>query len=54
MAGLSHFDANGQAHMVDVSDKDHTARIATARGWVKMQRATYDIISQKGRKRVMC
>jgi cyclic pyranopterin phosphate synthase len=51
MAGLSHFDANGQAHMVDVSDKDHTARIATARGWVKMQRATYDIISQKGAKK---
>jgi cyclic pyranopterin phosphate synthase len=51
MAGLSHFDANGQAHMVDVSDKDHTARIATARGWVKMQMATYDIISQKGAKK---
>jgi len=51
MAGLSHFDANGQAHMVDVSDKDHTARIATARGWVKMQRATYDIISQKCAKK---
>ena len=51
MAGLSHFDANGQAHMVDVSDKDHTARIATARGWIKMQRATYDIISQKCAKK---
>ena len=51
MAGLSHFDANGQAHMVDVSDKDHTARIATACGWVKMQPSTYDIISQKGAKK---
>lgn len=51
MPKLSHFDTNGQAHMVDVSDKDHTARIATARGWIKMQTTTYDIISQKGAKK---
>ena len=51
MPKLSHFDTNGQAHMVDVSDKDHTARIAMARGWIKMQTTTYDIISQKGAKK---
>ena len=35
---LSHFDAKGDAHMVDVSEKDVTSRIATAEGHVKMTR----------------
>lgn len=43
---LTHFDAKGDAHMVDVSDKPSTARIATAEGWVKMARETFDIISE--------
>ncbi len=30
MAGLTHFDAKGSAHMVDVSDKAVTARVAVA------------------------
>ena len=33
---LSHFDEAGKAHMVDVSDKEVTARVAIAEGWVKM------------------
>ena len=33
---LTHFDDGGQAHMVDVSDKAVTARIATAAAWIKM------------------
>jgi cyclic pyranopterin monophosphate synthase len=45
MAGLTHFDAKGDAHMVDVSDKAVTSRIATAEGWVKMAPATFDIIA---------
>ena len=32
MAGLTHFDKDGQAHMVDVSDKPVTARTAVAEG----------------------
>jgi len=36
MSGLTHFDAQGQAHMVDVSDKPVTARVAVARGHVVM------------------
>ncbi|MBR9842125.1 MAG: cyclic pyranopterin monophosphate synthase MoaC [Rhodobacteraceae bacterium] len=44
--GLTHFDQKGDAHMVDVSDKDVTSRIATAEGWVKMARETYDIIAE--------
>ena len=46
MAGLTHFDAEGAAHMVDVSDKAVTSRIATAEGWVKMARETFDIIAE--------
>ncbi|OCX66493.1 molybdenum cofactor biosynthesis protein C [Thioclava sp. SK-1] len=34
---LTHFNADGQAHMVDVSDKAVTARIATAQGHVIMR-----------------
>lgn len=43
---LTHFDAKGDAHMVDVSDKEVTARIATAEGYVSMAPATYDIIAE--------
>lgn len=32
MSSLTHLDAQGNAHMVDVSDKAVTARMATARG----------------------
>lgn len=42
--GLSHFDTSGNAHMVDVSDKAVTSRIATARGRVEMTTATLDIV----------
>ena len=37
---LSHFDAQGQAHMVDVSTKDITSRIATAAAWIQMSPET--------------
>jgi cyclic pyranopterin phosphate synthase len=46
MAGLSHFDADGQAHMVDVSDKAITDRIATAEAYIKMTPATLALIKQ--------
>ena len=44
MDKLSHFDAKGDAHMVDVSDKTETARTAIAEGHVKMSAETLDII----------
>ncbi|MCB1333060.1 MAG: cyclic pyranopterin monophosphate synthase MoaC [Roseivivax sp.] len=44
--GLTHFDAKGDAHMVDVSDKAVTARVAVAEGFVTMARETYDIIAE--------
>lgn len=44
MAELSHFDAAGEAHMVDVGDKDVTRRVAIAEGWIRMQPGTLDRI----------
>jgi cyclic pyranopterin phosphate synthase len=41
---LSHFDAAGQAHMVDVSDKEATARLAVAEGHVKMRPETLALV----------
>ena len=43
---LTHFDESGHAHMVDVSDKPVTARIAVARGAVRMSLETLDLIVQ--------
>ncbi|WP_298934921.1 cyclic pyranopterin monophosphate synthase MoaC [uncultured Ruegeria sp.] len=43
---LTHFDAQGQAHMVDVSDKAVTDRVAIAAGYIKMATETFDIISE--------
>jgi cyclic pyranopterin phosphate synthase len=39
---LTHFDAEGQAHMVDVGDKAHTARVARATGSITMLPATFE------------
>lgn len=41
---LTHFDTAGQAHMVDVSDKQDTSRIAVAEGCVVMLRETLNHI----------
>ncbi len=43
---LTHFDAQGQAHMVDVSDKEVTDRVAVASGYIKMAPETFDLISE--------
>ena len=44
--GLTHFDDQGRAQMVDVSDKPVTARIAVARGAVKMSTETLALITE--------
>jgi cyclic pyranopterin phosphate synthase len=46
MSDLTHFDAAGQAHMVDVGGKDVTHRVAVASGRIRMQRATFERIAQ--------
>lgn len=43
---LTHFDEQGRAHMVDVSDKPVTARLAVARGAVKMSAETLALITE--------
>ena len=42
---LTHFDAQGQAHMVDVSAKDVTHRVARASGVIRMQPATLVLVA---------
>ena len=44
MTGLTHFDAAGQAHMVDVSDKAVTDRVAIAEGAVVMTPETLALV----------
>jgi len=51
MSGLTHFDREGRAVMVDVSDKEETARVAVASGSVSMQKATLDLIIAGGVKK---
>jgi cyclic pyranopterin phosphate synthase len=48
---LTHFDAQGQAHMVDVGAKAATARVAVAEGAIRMQRATLELIAQGSAKK---
>ena len=44
MSRLTHLDAEGNAHMVDVSEKDVTSRTATAKALVEMLPATLALI----------
>jgi len=44
MSKLTHFNAEGEAHMVDVGNKAQTRRIAIAEGVIEMQPKTLDLI----------
>ncbi len=46
MSDLTHFDAEGAAHMVDVSDKPATRRVAVAEGCVIMAPATLALVTE--------
>ncbi|MGD1120102.1 MAG: cyclic pyranopterin monophosphate synthase MoaC [Dehalococcoidales bacterium] len=50
MAGkkLTHLDDTGRPRMVDVSAKAETARVAVAKGLVRMQPATFKLVTGKG------
>ncbi|MBI5921896.1 MAG: cyclic pyranopterin monophosphate synthase MoaC [Betaproteobacteria bacterium] len=48
---LTHFDPAGQAHMVDVTEKAETHRIARARGSIAMQAATLALIQSGSAKK---
>jgi cyclic pyranopterin monophosphate synthase len=45
MTELTHFDAQGQAHMVDVAQTAHTHRVAVAQGRIHMQAHTLELIA---------
>ncbi|MGB4788138.1 MAG: cyclic pyranopterin monophosphate synthase MoaC [Lentibacter algarum] len=51
MSGLTHFDATGNAHMVDVSDKAVTSRVATAKGHIRMAPETLAMITENRAKK---
>jgi cyclic pyranopterin phosphate synthase len=48
---LTHFDAQGQAHMVDVGPKSTTHRIAVASGEIHMLPATLSLIESGNAKK---
>jgi len=50
-SGLTHFDAQGQAHMVDVGAKAETRRVARASGSIRMQAATLAAIAAGSAKK---
>ena len=43
---LTHFDAQGQAHMVDVAGKDVTHRVARASGTISMKPETFALVAE--------
>jgi len=45
MRRLTHIGADGRAQMVDVSNKPLSARVAIAKGKIKLQRKTLELIS---------
>jgi len=51
MNKLTHFDASGQAHMVNVGDKPHTHRIAVATGKITMQPETFKMVEGGNHKK---
>ncbi len=51
MSDLTHFDAKGDAHMVDVSEKELTNRVAVAEGYIRMSPETLEIIQQGSAKK---
>jgi cyclic pyranopterin monophosphate synthase len=50
-SGLTHFNQAGQAHMVDVGDKEITQRIAVAQGRITMLPATMMLVTQGNAKK---
>ena len=50
-SSLTHFDNSGQAHMVNVGDKEITRRIAIASGKISMQPVTLALIMQGNSKK---
>ncbi|AKU11014.1 molybdenum cofactor biosynthesis protein C [Azoarcus sp. CIB] len=50
-SALTHFDAQGQAHMVDVGGKSETRRVAVARGSISMKPETFAMVKSGSAKK---
>lgn len=51
MTKLTHFNQSGEAHMVDIGDKDSTIRRAVVKGQIKMNAETLVLIKQGNNKK---
>lgn len=51
ISAFTHFNAAGEAHMVDVGEKKFTARIAITEGFIVLQPATLALILLGGHKK---
>lgn len=51
MPKLTHFNPAGEAHMVDVGDKQATQRIAVTEGYIEMQPETLALVMEGGHKK---
>ena len=51
MSKLTHFDAAGDAHMVNVGAKDLSHRVAVAEGRIRMRAETLRLIEEGGHKK---
>jgi cyclic pyranopterin monophosphate synthase len=51
MSTLTHLNARGEAHMVDVSEKSVTSRTAIAQGFVAMQASTLALVADGAAKK---
>ena len=51
MNKLTHFDASGQAHMVNVGDKPNTHRVAVASGKITMLPQTFEMVEAGNHKK---
>lgn len=51
MSKLTHFNEAGEAHMVDIGEKDITSRRAVVKGRISMQADTLDLIKQGKHKK---
>ena len=51
MTKLTHFNESGEAHMVDIGDKDGTARRAVVKGRISMKAETLALINEGKHKK---
>ena len=51
MKDLTHFNEAGQAHMVDIGDKQETHRVAVCEGYIEMHPETLALIAEGGHKK---